>query len=292
MKRMTTLLCVSFLLLSGCSSISQSSYDDMVSANENLTAKVRNLQQENTQLKGTVNDLKKEIDEIKNGADRMLAGAKDSLTKGALGNAKNKLNALLKKHPGSKEAGIAKTLISQIEEKERKKIEAEQLEKKRKQAAEEKRLAQALSKMRKSVDEVKSITWYYDKTSPYYANENNFFLYIGKEANSSWLRLRIQYEAENWLFIEKYTLKVDDKTYTIYPNSDEIIRDNNTRIWEWADVSPSESDISMIRAIIKSKKTIIRHEGNTYYDDRTITKKEKAALQNVLDAYDALQKRK
>ncbi|WP_161627154.1 hypothetical protein [Paenibacillus alvei] len=48
----------------------------------------------------------------------------------------------------------------------------------------------------------------------------------------------------------------------------------------------------MIRAIIKSKKTIIRHEGDTYYDDRTITKKEKAALQNVLDAYDALQKRK
>ncbi|TQR45649.1 hypothetical protein [Paenibacillus popilliae] len=182
MKRMTTLLCVSFLLLSGCSSISQSSYDDVVSANENLTAKVRNLQQENTQLKGTINELKKEIDDIKNGADRMLAGAKDSLTKGALGNAKDKLNALMKKHPGTKEAGIAKTLISQIEEKERKKIEAEQLEKKRKQAAEEKRLAQALSKMRKGVDEVKSITWYYDKTSPHYANENSFFLYIGKEA--------------------------------------------------------------------------------------------------------------
>jgi hypothetical protein len=43
----------------------------------------------------------------------------------------------------------------------------------------------------------------------------------------------------------------------------------------------------MVKAIISSKKTVIRHQGNDHYADRVITAKEKQGLQDVLDVFEA-----
>jgi hypothetical protein len=42
----------------------------------------------------------------------------------------------------------------------------------------------------------------------------------------------------------------------------------------------------MIEAIIKSRNASIRFDGSQYYDTRTISAGQKAALKNVLKAYD------
>jgi len=144
--------------------------------------------------------------------------------------------------------------------------------------------------MRTKYDEVKEITWHFDKASPKYDDTKNFLLYIGKDKNNDcWLRLRIRYAADDWLFIKKYILKIDDYTYTILPGDFNVQRDNSGgRIWEWYDKTPSKSDIEAIKAIINSKKTILRYEGDQYHYDRNISQQEKQSLQNVLDAYIAL----
>lgn len=148
-----------------------------------------------------------------------------------------------------------------------------------------------LEKLKMKADEVTGITWYRDKSSTEYVNENSFQLYFGKQEDTvPSLRLRIQYAGNNWLFINKYTIKTDDETFSIYTSFKEINRDNDVRgIWEWLDipVSPATEDYRMIEAMIASEKTIIRSEGDQYYDDRTLTKKEKTALKNVLEAYKA-----
>lgn len=148
-----------------------------------------------------------------------------------------------------------------------------------------------LEKLKFKEDEVTGITWYRDKSSTEYDNENSFQVYFGKtEATLPSLRLRIQYADDNWLFIKHYIIKTDDNTFTIFANFKDINRDNDGRsVWEWLDipVSSDSEDYRMIKAIIASEKTIIRFEGDQYYEDRTLTNKEKNALKNVLEAYEA-----
>lgn len=158
---------------------------------------------------------------------------------------------------------------------------------------EQQRLAEIdakLAKMNVKEDEVTGVTWYRDKSSTEYVDENSFHLYFGKKEDTGpSLRLRIQYEDEDWLFIDKYIIKTDNETFTIYADFGDVNRDNDGgRVWEWLDILVSSDDYKMIESIIASEKTIIRHEGNQYYDDRTLTKKEKDSLKNVIEAYEAL----
>lgn len=154
------------------------------------------------------------------------------------------------------------------------------------------RLAASMDYMRSKTDEVQGITWYYDKTTPRYADVNNFHLYIGLKDRSPWLRMCIRYTAEEWLFIEKYIVSVDGTNYSVTPGLLEVERDNSwDHVWEWYDCTPTEDDLKMVRAIISSTKTILRCEGDPHYSDRTITAGEKKALQHVLDAYEYLKKK-
>jgi len=59
-------------------------------------------------------------------------------------------------------------------------------------------------------------------------------------------------------------------------------------IWEWYDENVSVADMTMIKAIIKSKKATIRFIGNQYRRDHVISTQEKKSLQNTIDAFEAL----
>ena len=48
------------------------------------------------------------------------------------------------------------------------------------------------------------------------------------------------------------------------------------------------SRAALARAVIDSKKTTIRYEGKQYYKDRTLSSADKAALNQVLTAYQAI----
>lgn len=166
---------------------------------------------------------------------------------------------------------------SKAEEEARKKAEADKL--KEQQAT--------MAKMTAKTDDIKNITFYYDKTTPQRNNIDNIHLYIVRPADSDpFLRLKIQYEGDDWLFIRKYTIKADDQTFTIIP--DKMERDNYTRIWEWSDEVADDDRLNIVKAIINSKEAKIRCEGQTYYDDRVITTAEKTALKNVLAAFELI----
>ena len=147
------------------------------------------------------------------------------------------------------------------------------------------------SEMRIEKDEVEDKIFYTHKSTPYYANNNMFYLYIGKGGTYAWLRLQMRYCSDSWLFVDSITIKVDGENFYFNPSYSEMKRDNGgLKIWEWYDFSPSEKDIEMIKKIINSKKTIIRFNGEKYYDDRIITSTEKYALKQVLALYEILSK--
>jgi hypothetical protein len=105
-------------------------------------------------------------------------------------------------------------------------------------------LAEATKKMRKQYDEVQEVTWYFDKSSPQYANVNCFYIYIGtKKESLPGLRLKIQYAADDWIFINNYIFKVDNKTFEIDAGDFGVTRDNNgDGIWELYDVELSKEN--------------------------------------------------
>ncbi|GIP15017.1 hypothetical protein J40TS1_06590 [Paenibacillus montaniterrae] len=146
-----------------------------------------------------------------------------------------------------------------------------------------------LTNMRIKKDEVTETAYYFDKTSVKYVNENGFYIYAGiMKEYPPFLRLRIQYEGDNWLFIDKYIIKTDDDTFTIYTEFGDVNQDNGgAKVWEWLDIPITSENYEIIESILASEKTIIRHQGQYYYD-RTLTNKEKTAIKNVMEAYEAL----
>lgn len=140
--------------------------------------------------------------------------------------------------------------------------------------------------MTKKIDKLEHITWYQDRsTHPY---ESSFHLYFAeRDGTVSNLRLKLRYYADDWLFIEGFTVYADGQRFE-YPNVP-FERDNGSgSIWEWHDDLVDSRDLTMIKAVIASKEAVVRYHGRQYQADRKITANQKAALQNVLDAYKAL----
>lgn len=267
-----------FLIIPGCST----SKDDI----QALTQENSNLQSQITELKQQNEKLKSQLDEIQNSAQNLLSQAQTYYDSRSYDKAKETISILIKKHPDSDDAKEAKQLLTLVD----KEIKNEKQKVEQKIEADKKRLAEATQKMRKQYDEVQEITWYFDKNSPKYVNVNSLYLYMGSKRDSTpTLNLKIQYAADDWVFINKYIFKVDGKAYDIYTGDFGVTRDNNEGgIWELYDVELDQNNYEMIKAIISSKKTIIRHQGDEHYSDRVITSTEKQGLKNVLDAYEAL----
>ena len=68
----------------------------------------------------------------------------------------------------------------------------------------------------------------------------------------------------------------------------DVNRDNDTEVWEWVDIAPSTADIQMLENIADSQETIVRFQGDNYHYDLTIKSSDKAAIKDVLAAYNAL----
>lgn len=271
-KRTLQILTIGLLMavLFGCDGVSKNEYETLKAENEKL---------------------KQEIEDLKFGPDKLLSQAKIYLENKEFSKAKSELQTLLDKHPASPQTTEAKHLLDLADNAIEEQKLAEEKAKAEREKEEKERLANATKKMRVKVDDMNDITWYYDKTSPQYTNYNGFYAYIGKkEGSKPWLRLVIQYAADDWLFIEKYIIKVDGQTYNITEDSyGEIKTDNGSGgIWEWLDRKVGFSEYQIIKAVANGKDVKIRFNGKDYYKDKSITEQQKSALRNVLDAYEAL----
>lgn len=266
----TTLIYIATIFLFGSCGIPQEDFDKLQSEN---------------------NQLKLDLEECQFGASKMLSQATAYFDNKEYKKCRTESNSIIEKHSGSNEAIKAKELLDKANEELNKIAEAKEKEKAEKIKKDKQRMANATKKMRKKADDMNGITWYYDKTSPSYVNSRtNFYAYIGKkEGGTPWMRMVIQYVADDWLFIEKYTIKVDGKTYKITEEKyGEIETDNGPGIWEWLDRTVSTSEFEIMKAVANGKNVKIRFEGKKYYKDRTVSSKEKLALRNVIEAYEAL----
>ena len=251
----------------------------------------------NDSEKLTTEKSKVQLEIEKPNAEKLLNNANTFFLDKKFEECNKELRILLKKYPASREVTEAKILQNKADV-ELKKIRIEGELIKEEQIKKNKiKIEQVTNKMRKKVDKLENITWYRDKTSPQYTNYNGFFLYIGDRGiNYPSLRLRIQYKGDSWLFIEKYIIYVDGLKYkTIETKYGDVERDNGTGgVWEWLDIPVNKNsddiinDFDLVRAIVNGEDVKIKLIGKQYSKVRTITKKQKNALKNVLEVYKVL----
>lgn len=152
-------------------------------------------------------------------------------------------------------------------------------------AAEKALAIEELKTFRKNSDDFNDMTFYRDKRAPVYNNRNFIFPYIGEKNGYYWMKIRYQYAADDWLFIEQVRIKTDSSNYSIFADFE---RDNNSEIWEWHDQTVNEKELAMLEDIADSKEAKVRYVGSQYRDDRVLTWKEKDIIKKTLEIYKAL----
>ncbi len=146
-----------------------------------------------------------------------------------------------------------------------------------------------LQRFKTQLDEFNGITFYTHKNMPRYTDIRSYVeLYIGKkEGQPPFLRLKINYTSKRWLFIDSAVANIDGQ-FTTIPVSD-WQRDNDSEIWEWIDVVASGQYLEITKRISESNKTVIRFNGQQYFDDYTVRIEDKEAIRDALLAYEVLQ---
>ena len=135
-------------------------------------------------------------------------------------------------------------------------------------------------------DEVSEATVYRHAGSPETVDGGNeLYAYcITQKGKAPALRLRIQYVADEWLFINKFTLKIDDETSVL--EARDMKRDNgNFLIWEWYDEAATPE---FIKKLATSNRVVLRSHGSEYTKDRELTPGEQMRLLEVLAGYEIL----
>ena len=150
-------------------------------------------------------------------------------------------------------------------------------------------IVQAVNKLKKEYDDVSGITWYYNPYFTHYNNTNRTSIYIGSKETSVWLRLKMSYTGDNWIFFENAYLSYDENTRKIiFDKYDNKESDNSGgSVWEWIDVSVDEYLLAYLEEMIKGKSIKMRLDGK-YTKTRNLSANEINGIKDVLLAYDVL----
>ncbi len=260
---------VAFLMVS-CGP-SQSQYDELVKENETLKAEI-------TELKAALDVSKAEIEQYKTTPDILYAEAQKCINSKDIEGLNAVCGKFDKYHPSAPEAQKARAaLVKLIDERDRA------------IAAEKAKRMQAVNKLKKNHDDVSGNTWYYNPYFTHYNNSNHTSIYIGKgKTGKPWLRLKMSYYGEGWIFFEHAYLSYDGNTLEIpFDKYDDKKSDNYTECWEWIDVGVNDRILSFLKEMVNGKSVKMRLSGK-YTKTRTLVKNEIDGIRDVLLAYDVL----
>lgn len=239
---------------------------------------------QNQTLKTQIEQLTKELNGYKNDPAKLLQQAQDGL-KNEDENALISACANLKLyHPERNERKQADDLYSQYLTIKEKKAE----EQRKAFEKEEKERLSALNRLKKKYDDVSNVTWYQNPYFIHYDNSNHTSLYIGKDNSNIWLRLKMSYNGDDWIFFENAYLSYDGNTLEIpFDRYRDKKTDNDSEVWEWIDVLVSDSMLSFIRNMVEGKTPKMRLSGK-YSSTRNLSTNEIKAIKDVLAGYDIL----
>lgn len=137
-------------------------------------------------------------------------------------------------------------------------------------------------------DEFSDTKWVEPQTRPRYTNQNGYCLYFAlKEGKATNPRFRIQYEADEWLFIQYMIFNIDGDNITFTPTNMETDNGNGGRIWEWCDESALDLE-PLIKKIAYANTVKIKMVGRQYSKVKTMSSKQIQYFKYSYEYYKAL----
>lgn len=264
MKIMKNFILTFSLVLIITSCVSKNEYDKLVKEKENLIEEIK--------------QLKTDLEIYRSSPSKLCANANQLLKEKKLDELKNIKEILLKYHPESEELKNIEKYCNQLEI----------LIKKEKKEEEIKRM-QAVSKLKKKYDDISGITWYENPYFVHYDDRNLTSIYIGKKDQDIWLRLKMSYTGEDWIFFESAYLSYDGMTRNIFFNEYKEKESDHSggNVWEWIDVEINESLLEYLREMVNGKSVKMRLSGK-YTKTRNLSSSEIKGIKDVILAYDVL----
>ena len=250
---------------------SQSEYNAVVNENKTLKAEVEN-------LTAAIDACKAEIEQYQTTPEILFSQAQSFIASKDISGLRSICSKLEKYHPASSEHKKAQDALQKLND-----------EIERAAAAEKAKRMKAVNKLKKQFDDVSGITWYYNPYFTHYNNSNHVSVYMGKiDSGKPWLRLKMSYYGDDWIFFENAYLSYDGNTIEIpFDKYKDKESDNYTECWEWIDVPVSETILSFLKELVNGKTAKSRLSGK-YSNTHTITKTEIDGIKDVLLAYDVL----
>lgn len=140
----------------------------------------------------------------------------------------------------------------------------------------------------KKDDPILGLAFYLHPESPKSVNQRSeLFAYISKKGDNPTLRVKLQYRAEDWLFIKNYVVHIDGKNHEFdVPDIETLVVEGG--ICEWVDAVANDKAIEMLRALVKSNKGLLRCVGDQFRKDRDLEGEEVERIASVLEAFDAM----
>ena len=251
------------------------SCQDKKTENENiaLRSKIDSLQNE-------VKQLHMELEGYKFSPKKLCADSEQLFQNNDESKLKEILGKLRQYHPEASEVKIIEGYLKTIADnraKEEERIRAERMK--------------AVDVLGKQYDDVNGITWYRSKVTTHKVWSNMASLYIGKDKSSVWLRLKMSYYGDDWIFFDNAYLSYEGNTQTILFDkySDKETENSGGMVWEWIDVNVDSNLLSYLRRFVNGKNPKMRLSGK-YTHTRNLSAKEIKSMQEVLLAYDVLKK--
>ncbi len=110
---------------------------------------------------------------------------------------------------------------------------------------------------------------------------------IIKTGNNVQLFQRVQYKADDWLFVKRYVVLAGDERYESSPV--DFKRDNSGgKIWEWITLNVNDKQRHLIDAVAAESDAIVRFYGRDYYADKEMSEIQRDALSKMLRLHDLL----
>ncbi len=245
------------------------------------SGELENANREITQLKKENELLRRELNGYKFAPEKVCASVESLFESGDLEALRDIEDILKKYHPECEELKDVQDKCDKI-----------YADRKAKEEAKKKEKMAAVNRLKKEYDDVSGITWYYNPYFTHYNNINRTSVYIGKSGSSTWLRLKMSYEGDSWIFFEQAFLSYDGNTREIYFDKyKDKESDNSVRVWEWIDVPVDSSLEQFLIKMVDGKSAKMRLSGK-YTNTRNLTSTEKKAIKDVLLAYNILKNQK
>lgn len=257
----------------------------MCGCNNREKVEINNVDGEKTMMQSTIDSLQnlvtqlqKELDGYKCAPQKLCADAEQLFKSNNEEKLKDILGKLHQYHPEASEIKTIEGYLNTISDnraKEQERIRAERMK--------------AVDVLSKKYDDVNGIMWFYSKQTNHKVWSNMASLYIGKDKSQVWLRLKMSYYGDDWIFFENAYLSYDGNTITIPFDrySDKKTENSGGMVWEWIDVNVDSQLLSYLNDFVSGGTPKMRLSGK-YTHTRNLSAKELKSMQEILLAYDVL----